>query len=164
MRLLTLLFIVAFANTAWATEWARITNVETNYHYVWQETPTTICQNVEVPIYGTVQGEGASGGDVLTGMIIGGLLGKGASGNDKGAAAGAIIGGVIAADKKKSKQVITGYKTERQCTTSTKSERVRSIKNYRITYEWHGVRGRSYTYNYYNVGDRIPINVTINAK
>lgn len=75
----------------------------------------TICENVQVPIYGTVQGQGASGGDVLAGMIIGGLLGKGITNKDNGAAAGAVMGGIIAADKKKSKQVVTGYRTERQC-------------------------------------------------
>lgn len=41
---------------------------------------------------------GASAGDILGGIIIGGLLGKGATGQDQGAAAGAIIGGMIAAD------------------------------------------------------------------
>ena len=48
-------------------------------------------------------GSGASAGDVLGGMIIGGLIGKGASGDDKGAAAGAVIGGMIAADKNQNK-------------------------------------------------------------
>lgn len=36
-------------------------------------------------------------GDALAGMIIGGLIGKGATGNDNGAAAGAVIGGMIGA-------------------------------------------------------------------
>ena len=62
------------------------------------EKPRRSCYTVDVPVYGNVGG-GASGGDVLTGMIIGGLLGKGVSGNDKGAAAGAVLGGVISADK-----------------------------------------------------------------
>lgn len=75
----------------------------------------TLCQNVQVPIYGTVQGQGASGGDVLAGMIIGGLLGKGITNKDNGAAAGAVMGGIIAADKNRSKQVVTGYRNERQC-------------------------------------------------
>jgi len=74
----------------------------------------TECQNVQVPIYGNAGG-GASGADVLGGMILGGLLGKGVGGNDKGAAAGAILGGVIAADKGNNKQRIVGYKQERQC-------------------------------------------------
>ena len=49
------------------------------------------------------------------GAAIGGLLGKGITNKDNGAAAGAVMGGIIAADKKNSKQVVTGYRTERQC-------------------------------------------------
>lgn len=74
------------------------------------------CQDVEVPIY--QQGGGASGADVLGGMIIGGLLGKGATGKDNGAAAGAVIGGIIAADKGNQRRV-SGYRLERQCSDIT---------------------------------------------
>ena len=74
------------------------------------------CQDVEVPIY--QQGGGASGADVLGGMIIGGLLGKGATGKDNGAAAGAVIGGIIAADKGNQRRV-SGYRLERQCSDVT---------------------------------------------
>lgn len=87
-------------------------------HYV-NETisiPTRVneCRDVEVPIYGE-QRNGASGGDVLAGMILGGLLGKGITGDDGGAAAGAVMGGVVAADRGGRQQVITGYRMERQC-------------------------------------------------
>src|SRR6056300_2117366 len=97
-----ILLATAFALTASSalaeTRYATITSVEPRYQTTYQNVPTTQCQNVEVPVYGTVQGGGASGGDVLTGMIIGGLIGKGATGQDNGAAAGAVFGGVIAAD------------------------------------------------------------------
>ena len=80
-----------------------------HYKSVTKRIPTTYqsCEVVDVPIYGQAGG-GASGADVLTGIIIGGLLGKGASGNDKGAAAGAVIGGMVAADKKQGNQQIIG--------------------------------------------------------
>jgi len=98
---------------------------------------TTECYNVEVPIYGRAQGGGASGGDVLGGMILGGLLGKGATGNDDGAAIGAILGGIVAADNKQSKQVVTGYRIERQCadkvTNKYQSQEVYSHSTVRFT-------------------------------
>ena len=100
--------------------------IEDVFATVVESTPYTrqVCQNVEVPIYGTVtrQGGGASGGDILGGMILGGLLGKGVTGKDDGAAAGAVLGGIIAADKAnkpRTETIITGYKTERQCQNVT---------------------------------------------
>ena len=53
----------------------------------------TVCNIVDVPIYGKTGG-GASAGDVLGGMIIGGLLGKGVTNKDNGAPVGAVIGGM----------------------------------------------------------------------
>lgn len=158
---LSLVATTAAANTALA----RITKIEPRYQTSYQNVPTTQCQDVQVPIYGTVQGGGATGGDVLAGMIIGGILGKGATGNDKGAAAGAVMGGIIAADKGNgNKQVVTGYKTERQCSEVLVQQQVQTIKNYRITYKWQGMTGTSYTYNNYNIGDRIPVTVSIVAQ
>lgn len=76
---------------------------------------TTQCRDVEVPIYGNTGGGGASGANVLGGMIIGGLLGKGVTGKDNGAAAGAVLGGIIAADNNQGQRGIVGYQVERQC-------------------------------------------------
>lgn len=108
------------------------------YKTVTKRIPTTeqICRNVDVPIYGKKNG-GASAGDVLGGMIIGGLLGKGATGKDNGAAAGAVIGGMIAADKKHSQDVIVGYRQETRCenqtTYTTKTQEVYSHSTIRWT-------------------------------
>ena len=83
--------------------------------YVYEEMSTPIyyeqCKNIRVP-----QKNGASGGDVLGGMILGGLLGKGLTGDDGGAAAGAVLGGIITADKN---QGNGGSRIERQCETIT---------------------------------------------
>lgn len=161
--LITAAMLTAMATTA-SAEYATITNIKTNYRTETVTQPQQRCQDVQVPIYGRTQGNGASSSDVLGGMIIGGLLGGTASGKDAGAAAGAVIGGLIAADQgKQGKQVITGYQTQRQCETVYVQSNQRTVKNYRITYEWNGIRGQSYTYNNYRVGDRIPVNVSINA-
>ena len=163
-NILVITALIFAASTASAeTRTATVTNITANYNTVYRNIPKTQCQDVEVPIYGHSSG-GASGGDVLGGMIIGGLLGKGITGDDGGAAAGAIMGGVIAADKGNKRQTVTGYRVERQCSEVIVREQQREIKNYTVTYTWKGITGQSYTYNYYNVGDRIPVSVSIVAK
>lgn len=148
------------------TRYANITRVEPNYQTVYQNVPRTQCQNVEVPVYGTVQGGGNAGEGALLGMIIGGVIGDAVSGGKGDATAGgAIIGGIIGADRAQNntRQVVTGYRTERQCSEVMVREEQREIRNYTITYEWNGIRAQSYTYNRYRVGDRIPVTVSINA-
>jgi len=159
-KLLVVAAFIGLAPIANAEAYATITHVKTNYENVRVNVPKRQCRDIEVPIYGVVQGSGASGGDVLTGMIIGGLLGKGVTGKDNGAAAGAVFGGIIAADKaQNSQRVITGYSLERRCTTIDRYETQERIKNYRISYELNGTLGQSYTYNKYRVGDRIPVSI-----
>ena len=134
-----ILLVSALAATSASAETTNAT-IEDIYATVVEQTPYTrqVCQNVEVPIYGTVtrQGGGASGGDVLTGLILGGLLGKGATGKDDGAAAGAVLGGIIAADKAnkpRTETVITGYKTELQCENVTEYKNVnKKVYDYSI--------------------------------
>ena len=150
----------SYADTVRAT----VTSIQPIYHNTTTRTPSNICQNVEVPVYGTVQSGGASGGDVLTGMIIGGLLGKGVTGKDNGAAAGAVIGGIISADNKRSKQGITGHRLERQCHTTYVNNTQRQLKHYKIWFTWNGINGSAATYNVYQIGDRIPVEVSLRAK
>jgi len=133
-------FLITTALIASSASAEKITaNIEDVFATVIESTPYTrqVCQNVEVPIYGTVTRQGsASGSDVLGGMIIGGLLGKGVTGKDDGAAAGAVLGGIIAADKAnkpKTETVITGYKTERQCENLTEYKDVnKKVYDYSI--------------------------------
>jgi uncharacterized protein YcfJ len=69
-------------------------------------------------------------------MIIGGILGKGVSGNDNGAAAGAVIGGLIGADKgaNTSKRVVTGYRQEQRCEQRYVNEQKTIANQYRLVY------------------------------
>ena len=96
-KLLATIALIGCTTTAYAEAYATVTQVKPNYENVRVNVPRTTCRDIEVPIYGMVQRNGASSGDVLTGMLFGGLLGKGITGKDNGAAAGAVFGGMIAA-------------------------------------------------------------------
>ena len=144
---------------------ATIIKVEPNYYWEKSNVPVETCQNVEVPIYGQVQGGGASGGDVLGGALLGGILGKALTGEDNAAAFGAIVGAMTSAESKKQpQQKIVGYQTQKQCGVFYQEENIRKIKNWRITYKWNGIVGQSYTYNNYSIGSRIPVGISIVAK
>jgi hypothetical protein len=106
--------------SAYATSTDVNGKVEDVYQTVTRSIPHTerVCFDVDVPIYGRVGG-GASAGDVLGGMIIGGLIGKGVTDRDQGAAAGAVIGGMIAADRNQAQEQIIGYRKETQCENQT---------------------------------------------
>ena len=122
---------------------ARITD---HYKTVTKQVPQTerVCYEVEVPIYGNVGGS-ASAGDVLGGMIIGGLIGKGATGKDNGAAAGAVIGGMIAADKKNSQEQIIGYRKENRCENKTSYFTETNEVYSHSTITWRDENGRKRT-------------------
>ena len=140
----TLLAAPAFAGT-------RDASVKDVYKTVTKQIPHTqnICNTVDVPIYGTVGG-GASGADVLGGMIIGGLLGKGVTGKDDGAAAGAVLGGIISADKKRGKQQIVGYRQEQRCNRQTTyTTETNEIYSHSIVTFYHEGRRHQVTFNRY---------------
>ena len=115
-------------------------NVVDYYNNVVVSTPheKRLCEEYQVPIYG--QQGSVDGGDVLMGMIIGGLMGKGLTGQDNGAAAGAVFGGVIAVDKGSKKTVIQGYKTETKCRTEVRySDRTeRRYTHSIVTFRYEG--------------------------
>jgi len=163
-NLLLISTILAASVTTAAAETVRatITYVEPRYETVTEYQNSTQCYDVEVPVYGNTN-NGASGGDVLAGMIIGGLLGKGVTGDDGGAAAGAVMGGVIAADKGQNRRGVVGYRTERQCEQVQVPTQVSQLRDYLIRFSWKGATGSAYTYNRYNVGDKISATVSIRA-
>ena len=98
-KLLATAAIIGIASTAQAeTRYANITRVEPNYQTVYQNVPRTQCQDVEVPIYGTVQGGGNAVEGALTGAIIGGILGEAIGGKNE-RNAGAIFGAIVGGDK-----------------------------------------------------------------
>ena len=105
---------------------------------------------------------GTAGGDVFTDMLSGSLLGKGATGKDKRTAVGAVLGGIIAAEKNTTTSII-GYEPIRKCEIIQIPETIKTIKNYKIDYEWGDVMGSSYTHNRYHIGQHIPISISIIA-
>lgn len=122
----TLIAIALLTATAASAETVRATIKD---HYVWQD--------VNTPITQTYCREGNAGQGALEGMIIGGLLGKGITGDDNGAAAGAVLGGVIGADK-------AGRKCWEETAYSTQSTKVYSYST--ITFTQDGV---TYAIDYY---------------
>lgn len=117
-----LLFVAALAAASPALANEQPTRVKVYDHTkeVARNVPTTEvrCRQVKQPIYSQVTRQGDAAGGALAGMIIGGILGKGVSGNDDGAAAGAVIGGLIGADKGSKPTTtneIVGYEYVEQC-------------------------------------------------
>lgn len=78
------------------------------------------CKTVSTPYQETVKG--AKPEQVIGGAIIGGIIGKAATKNNAGAAAGAIIGGAVANEK--STKTVTKYKDVETCANVFIPERI----------------------------------------
>jgi len=99
-------------------------------HYEWQD--------INTPITQTYCRQGSAGQSALEGMIIGGLLGKGITGDDQGAAAGAVLGGVIGADK-------AGRKCWEETTYTTETIQVYTYSTITFTQN-----GQKYSIDFYD--------------
>jgi len=151
-----LIIATAMASTIVAPAFAgdRVNGKVTDYYKtVVQSTPYTTreCSIQQVPIYSERANNNTAGGGALIGMIIGGLIGKGVSGNDHGAAVGAVIGGISGADSAQQRPVsrsITGYRNEQVCNNITQytNQEVRSYDYSVITWTQNG-KNYSYSFN-----------------
>ena len=116
MKKISVIAATAIALAAPAYADGKITDVRVFDHTKTMRvsTPTTqrVCQDMDVPIYGTTTRQGNASGGALIGMLLGAAGGKAVTGDDKGAAIGAIMGGLVGADKgaqPKQSQTIVGY-------------------------------------------------------
>ena len=142
-----------------------VNEVTQNYEYVTYLDPVKVCKDMEIPIYGEGPSRRTKSGDLLLGMILGGITGKVILGNDKGAVIGAVGGSLIANDKaSKSDRVIVGYKQERRCTLEHREVNKKIATDYSVEYSWNGIYGKAYTTTRYSVGDKIPITVNIDIR
>lgn len=167
MKKIFIAFSMLFLSTTntFASElFAKVIQIEENYETITEYSPIKICRDEEVPIYGNTNQNNNNSGNVLLGMILGGVSGKVITGEDGGAAVGAIAGGLIGANNNNSGNQIIGFRTVQTCTMEKKEVNSTRLKNYRITYDFHGALGTSYSYNSYLVGDKIPVNVNVTAK
>jgi uncharacterized protein YcfJ len=117
-------FALLFATSA-SAETVRATIKD---HYEWQDVSTPITQ--------TYCKQKSGGQGALEGMIIGGLLGKGITGDDQGAIGGAVIGGVIGADK-------AGRKCWEETTYQTETTQVYSYSTITFTQD-----GQTYSFDF----------------
>ena len=142
--------------------YATITSVTPNYIELVTPVRKNICSFVDVPVYGKVQGQGATGLEVLGGAIIGGLFGKALTDKDEGAAAGAVVGGVVAAEAGRAgKTRIVGYEKQKQCSIQYVDQIESVVDNYTIYYEWNGQYGSTVVDKRYRIGDKVAVMVII---
>ena len=152
-------FSTLFAETYYVT--GTVQSIEPVYSNTNVYTPETRCRDVRVPVYGkVVSGSGASGADVLGGMVVGALLGKALTNDNNAAGVGAVMGGVVAAEQqKKITTKIVGYNTEQRCEVVQTVSQQSAIKDYRVIYSWNGFTGSSLTGRYYEIGSKIQVKV-----
>jgi uncharacterized protein YcfJ len=158
---------VSFAASANAQEYATIIKVKPNYQNVQVQRYRTDWRVNQVPIYESVKNGQASTSDTIVGAVIGGAIGNqfgNGSGKDAATVLGAIIGADVADKKPRHSQQIIGYREEQTCNNVTYYEPQEELKNYTIIYEWNGYQGQTVTYNNYRIGDRIPVNISIQAE
>ena len=143
---------------------ATVVDLQETYRDVVKQVPVQSCQVVDVPIYKEVtSGGGASGSDILGGIIAGGVAGKVITNDDKGAAIGAIIGAMTQADRKQKKEtVIVGYKQQQQCSTVYEQRQVSVRGDNVVTLETdNGDRYQFYIKGWYKKGTIVFLNVSL---
>ena len=118
--------------TAQASD-VKVTGTHIHHHYkdIIQSTP------VKVEVCYDKQTSGDKTGDTLGGAIIGGILGKALTGNDDGAAIGALFGGIVGHNES---NVTAGTRTVCQKETRYKEISKTIYSHSTITFVYEGKR------------------------
>ena len=67
------LLSLSTVNTFAAELYARVVQIEENYETVTEYSPIKVCRDEEIPIYGNINRNTDNSGNVLLGMILGGV-------------------------------------------------------------------------------------------
>ena len=122
------------------------------------------CFLKKVPIYGEhyyQHGQGSSNGDLLGAMILGGIFGHALSGNNDGAAAGAVLGALVQNEKGNQTSTgrhITGYETREMCDVVKIKVPVTGNRNV-VHWKWNNHRGHFFSQKEWYVGQRVWVDV-----
>lgn len=119
----------------------------------------TNCYDVKVPIYVPKRG---SDSDVLTGAIIGGVIGNQiGSGSNKDAMT--VLGVIIGADQgsRRTRHVVQGYTMEQRCDREAYQVNEPYVSHYNIRYEYNGVEYTDTTNRHYTLGQRVNIRTSL---
>ena len=138
MRSLVLASCLLAATPAFAENVRGVT--EDHYKTVIEQEPyrVEVCKDVNVPIQGGVNTEGAIIGGIIGG-VVGNQFGKG-SGKEAATGIGALTGAIIGGGGNKTQ----GYRTERQCQIETRyEEREREVYSHSTIKFWNN--GKTYT-------------------
>jgi len=166
--------VVGLANGASAATFVvqgTVTEVVPNIVQVQIPDNSEQCETIDVPIYGQGSGNGDPVVGNILGAIVGGVVGNqfgGGNGNKAataaGAAIGAITGGNIARNQGQQQGNIVGYRRETVCRMIQNFRYEEKIRDYTVKYDWNGYHGAVVTYNQFNVGDKINLNMDLRAK
>jgi outer membrane lipoprotein SlyB len=129
----------------------RVQHIQPYHSVASVDVPTTQCNIVNVPVYSH---RNSGSGNVLSGMVVGGIVGNAIGGNDKSTALGAIIGGLAAADPI---PYVSGYRQEQQCRTVYIQQLQQVHAGYTVTYIHQNVSGVVQTPFYFQPGSVVSI-------
>ena len=157
-KLLISTIMVLAASVANATDFkvkGTVTDIYAITGYQDRQQVETICEYQDVVVPNNNAGAGA-----LTGAIIGGVIGKGVTGDDDGAAAGALFGAIVGANNAQKR----GSRVENVevCENAVVTYREETVKYYVVEYVWNGYHGEFQTkYSNYYKGQKIDLTLTL---